>query len=238
MKCKLFVFLVMGLLLLISSCSTDDEVVVPEYELSEYELEVVNYFKEVALGFEYGGATEITRKWGAPMKIYIDGNPSLSIIEKVEHTVNSINQFASDGFSIEIVNDTNLSNCYLFFGAVSDFVEKFPDAEIGSNYAIFNVWWNNNTINKGRIFIDTNRPNLIQQESLVLEEITQALGFGNDSPRYSNSIFYETPSDGGFATEYSELDKELIRLLYHPDMRVGLNENEVDKVLRHILGNK
>ena len=87
-------------------------------------LDWCSYFKEVALGFEFGDASEITRKWVSPMRIFIGGNPSESNHDKVEQTVNEINELATDGFSIEIVNDSNLSNCYVFFGSASDFIEK------------------------------------------------------------------------------------------------------------------
>lgn len=39
------------ILLLISSCSKDDEDILPESELSEYEIDVIDYFKDIALGF-------------------------------------------------------------------------------------------------------------------------------------------------------------------------------------------
>ncbi len=236
-KYRLFISFSLALALFISSCSEDEEVTPVENELNIFQTEVVSYFKAVALGFENGGSTEITRKWRSPMRIFIYGSPSDQLIEKVEQTVEDINKLASDGFSVEIVDDANLSNCPLFFGKEADFVEAFPDAQgqIGTNLAIFNVWWNNNIINRARIFIDTERTNLTQQKSLILEEITQSLGLGKDSPRYPGSIFYETPTDGGFATEYSDLDRELVRLLYHPAMSVGLNERGVDVVLRNIL---
>ena len=35
-----------------------------------------------------------------------------------------------------------------------------------------------------------------------------------------------------------KIDKDIIRLLYHPNMKVGLNENEVDLLLRSILINE
>ncbi len=46
---------------------------------------------------------------------------------------------------------------------------------------------------------------------------------------------FETAGDGGFATEYSDLDKEVIGLLYHPEMAVG--PNKVKHVLKDILSN-
>lgn len=228
--------LIFFVLILFTSCSNDDDI--SEIELSEYELEIISYFKEIALGFEYGESTEVTRKWNTTMKIFLDGNVSTESTNKVINVVSEINSLATDGFSVEIVNDTSLSNCYIYFGAANEFVELFPDAEdlIGSsNFATFNVTWNNNYINEARIFIDTEQTDYTLQKSLILEEITQVLGLGKDSPRLENSIFYETINDGGFATEYADIDKELIRLLYHPDMEVGLTENQVDSTLKKIL---
>lgn len=218
----------------ITSCTKEEEIA-PQTELSDFQLEVIDYFKEVALGFENGGVSEITRKWRSQMRIFIDGSASAENITKVEQTVENINELASDGFSIEIVGNQSTSNCYLFFGTAREFEQLFPETSIGSNFGNFYVWWQSNNINRARLFVDTDRANSEQQKSLILEEITQALGIGKDSPRYSNSIFYETSNDGGFATEYAEIDKEVIRLLYHPNMSVGLNAQQVDIRLRSIL---
>ncbi len=198
----------------------------------------IDYFKDIALGFENGGASEITRKWKTTMKIFIDGSPSSTLITKVQQTVDGINELATDGFSAEIVQSQSQSNCYIYFGTASEFETLFPESEVGTNFAIFNVWWNSDVINEARIFIDTERPTISQQLSVVLEEITQVLGLGKDSPRFPSSIFYETPTNGGFATQYSEIDSELIRLLYHPDMEIGLNSVAVDTKLRSILRNE
>ena len=226
--------------ILILSCSVEEGEMSPEPGLSEFDREVIDYFKEIALGFENGNASEITRKWRSPMRIFVEGDVSPELINRVEETIAEINGLASDGFSVELVGDSISSNCYLFFGTASEFSAIFPDTEgqIGTNFAIFNVWWNDNIINRARIFIDTHRPNLAQQESLIVEEITQSLGLGKDSPRYPTSIFYETPSNGGFASGYSTIDKEVIRLLYHPDMTIGLNEMEVEELLETILTNE
>lgn len=223
--------------ILISSCSYDNEETLPQPELSLYHQDVIEYFKEIALGFEHGDTPKITRKWQSSMKIFIEGNPSISAIRKVEKTINEINNMATDGFSIELVNNLELSNCYMFFGTASEFIKKFPDAEeqMESNYAIFNVWWYENVIYNARIFIDTDRTSAAQQESLIIEEITQSLGLGNDSPKYPNSIFYETVTDGGFALDYCNIDKDLIQLLYHRDMEIGLEENEIEELLRDLL---
>ena len=74
------------ILISISSCSTDDEDL-PELELSEYEIDVINYFKDVALGFEFGNASRITRKWNSELKIFFGGEPSTELIDELEEII-------------------------------------------------------------------------------------------------------------------------------------------------------
>ncbi len=195
----------------------------------------IEYFKEIALGFENGNSSEIVRKWKSTMKVYLAGTPSPSHISKVQQSIDDINNLATDGFSARIVQSQSQSNCFMYFGTVSDYEDLFPGTVVGSNFALFNVWWSNDVIREARIFIDIERTTSTQQQSLILEEITQVLGLGKDSPRFPSSIFYETSTNGGFATVYTEMDQELVRLLYHPDMTIGLDEFRTDAALRNIL---
>ena len=216
-------------------CSDPEE---PAPELPFFQEQVIDYFKEIALGFENGGASEVTRKWAGPMKLYVGGPGKNDFtIATIEETIATLNALATDGFEIQWVSDSSQSNAYVFLGSKEQFIQIFPDAanSLVGNLAYFNVWWNNDLINTARIFIETQSSSLTQQRSLIFEEITQSLGLGKDSPRYPDSIFYEIPSDGGFAQGLSELDKELVRLLYHPSMSVGLSATEVEKLLREIL---
>ena len=64
---------------------------------------------------------------------------------------------------------------------------------------------------------------------------TQGLGLLNDIPYYPQSIFYQNHS---VITEYMQNDKEVIRLLYHPKMVSGLDEEAVDLVARTIFDYK
>ena len=227
--------------LLLASCTEDDGETIPESELNASQLEAISYFKEVALGFENGNSSEITRKWGTTMNVFVGGNPSSANTMTLQQAIADINQLATDGFSIEIVNDSLVANCYLFFGSGLDFAEIFPEEENNVNATttgFFSVWWNNDIINEARIVINPDLLNPTQQRSVILEEITQSTGLTNDSPLQPNSIFYETPSNPGYAPEYANIDRELIRLLYHPKMTVGLDETQVDAVLRDILSNE
>ena len=58
------------IVILISACSEDE----PERNgLTAYDESVIEYFNEIALGFEFGSASEVTRKWKNDMKIFVGG---------------------------------------------------------------------------------------------------------------------------------------------------------------------
>ena len=154
--------------LLLVSCTEDDGETIPESELNASQLEAISYFKEVALGFENGNSSEITRKWGTTMSVFVGGNPSTANTMILEQAIADINELATDGFSIEIVNDSLLANCYLFFGSGLDFADIFPEENnVNANTTgFFSVWWNSDIINEARIVINPELLNPTQQRSV------------------------------------------------------------------------
>ena len=82
------------------------------------------------------------------------------------------------------------------------------------------------------MYVDIYRANNIGQKHLLREELTQSLGLGKDSSKYPNSIFQSSWTQ---TLNYLEIDKDLIRLLYHPKMKIGVDRYEVDNLLREIL---
>ena len=67
---------------------------------------------------------------------------------------------------------------------------------------------------------------------MLREELTQSLGLAKDSNRYPDSIFQASWTA---TTEYSDIDKDVVRLLYHPAMQTGLERSKCVEVLREII---
>jgi hypothetical protein len=223
------------LLIIVSSCSKDEEDVLPVSELSEYQNEVVNYYKDIALGFEFGNASNVTRKWNSDLRIFIGGEPNIELQNELENIKTEINELVKDGFKVNIVNDSLKSNYYIFFGSGTEYARIFPNQSnlVDSNWGLFYVNWNgSNHFTSGYMYVDITRANSTEQKHLLREELTQSLGLAKDSPLYMESIFQSSWTN---TTQYATIDKDLIRLLYHPNMRSGLNENQVDKILTEIL---
>ena len=220
------------ILLIFLSCSDDGEV---NIELDEYDLEVISYFKDIALGFEYGTSSEITRKWCSDLKIFVGGDISNDLNVELNKIVNEIRSLATDNFSIQIVNDSSQSNYYIFLGSGEEYSKIFPSqaSYVDSNWGLFSVWWDeSNCLNRGNMYVDIYRANNIGQKHLLREELTQSLGLGKDSFKYPNSIFQSSWTQ---TLNYLEIDKDVIRLLYHPKMKSGVDRYEVDNLLREIL---
>ena len=202
--------------------------------LSQRQRDVITYFKEVALGFEYGTASGITRKWQSPMRIFVSGEVSQVVLDELSLVMSELNELSSDGFAIEVVERKEDSNFHIFFGTKREFVSLYPaDKEtVRHSAGIFRIFWNqSNHITRGYAFIH-NATSEREQRHAVREELTQALGLGKDSPLYEDSIFQ---SRWTLPTQFAEIDREIIRCLYHPAMKVGLNQDEVEGVLTEIL---
>lgn len=224
------------IVILIWSCSDDDEI---GTGLTAYDESVMEYFEEVALGFEFGGASEVTRKWANEMKIFVGGDQKPELMNELQDIITEINALATDGFSISIVTDSLQMNYYIFLGPGDVYGNIYPSQSglIAGNWGLFSVYWDPaEQIYKGNMYVDIERANDEEEKHLLREELTQSLGLAKDSERYDESIFQK---DWTTITAYSKIDKDLIRLLYHPQMHAGLNAVQVrDALTEIILGEK
>jgi hypothetical protein len=227
-------FILAGVFFIITSCADNASV----HQLTKEQKSVISYFKEVCLGAGFGNISDVTRKWRNNMKIYVSGHPDKDLKKELNSIVKELNQLTSiSDFTISFIADSTSSNAYLFFGAGKEFAEMVPSAKpyIHGNYGLFFVKFNSaQEITNANIYVDIFRAkNQKERNHLLREELTQSLGCMKDSPRYTNSIFqssYQTK-----VTEYAKIDKQVIRLLYNPKMKTGLNTEQATKVLHTII---
>ena len=225
------------LVILITSCTkesnnkesnnSEENELVPEYSNTE----IIEYFQSIALGFEYGDASEITRRWEEDINLYLGGNITNENLIEINRIIDEINELITIDISLNIVNDSINSNHYLYIGSSQEYNKIFPDNivnQIGSFWTYFD---SNNLFFYCRAFVDSNVSS-IQQKHLIREELTQSLGLAKDSYTYPESIFQQRST---LTTEYAKIDRDLIRLLYHPQMSAGLDAAEVENVIRKIL---
>lgn len=220
-------------------CESDDIQIAPEpsleSQLSDYQQDVVDYFVDIALGFEFGNAARIVRKWRSPMRIFVGGEGSDELISELDTILIELNELTGETFSVSRVNSLGESNYHIVFDDADAYASKYPEQAdfVDSNWGLFWINWNSaNDLTSGHMYVDITRANAVEQRHLLREEFTQSLGLARDSPRYESSIFQQ---DWTRVTEFAEIDRELIRLLYHPQVRPGMNQTEVRSVLAEIL---
>lgn len=236
--------------LIISNCTiekvdAEDNIVLQEYKLlNEYNEKhipfiknyLIDLFINISLGSEFGNGLKLTKKWKKKMKVFFNKKENTVLFNEINLIVNEINYLTTDGFKIEIVEDVNDANMVIYFGEKEEFAFKFgvPISNLLDNSGFVSVNINNNReIENGIVFIDSKRTTLIDQKHLIREELTQGLGLLNDILYHKESIFYNEHIP---VTEYSNYDREIIRLLYNPKIITGMDSIQVRYTLKRILG--
>tara|TARA_R110000772_G_scaffold97803_1_gene197163 strand:- start:1637 stop:2254 length:618 start_codon:yes stop_codon:yes gene_type:complete len=188
---------------------------------SQSKREVYSYYEEICLNTEWGGST-YPSKFEKDVKIYVDGNISHPLTVELNKIVKELNDLI-DPIDISIVNDSSESNVYLFFGNGDDFVSNLKYSQSRKDrlsktlksldgYFTFRTSKETGLIKHSKIYIDVETTTVKIQRHALREELTQCLGFTNDSYMSDNSIFYQLNSE---VTEYSKIDKDIIKLHYN-----------------------
>ncbi|MBX2946139.1 MAG: DUF2927 domain-containing protein [Cyclobacteriaceae bacterium] len=213
------------------SCS--DPEVKPD-QLTAYQREVIDYFVDVTLGFEFGSVSRVTRKWKTEVKVFIGGDKSNEMLNELDRIIAELEGLTELTFSI--TQDTLQSNFYIYLGTATGFVQRIPFAQphVASNWGLFYVYFNgSNEIYSAVMYVDTQRATQANaRKHLLREEFTQALGLARDSNKYPQSIFFQQWST---TTEYAPIDRDIIRLLYHPSVITGMNEAAVRNLLKNLV---
>jgi hypothetical protein len=160
---------------------------------------------------EFSGKMEKPFKWTKDMKIYVDKTDQNYLVDELNRIVNDLNLLI-DPIQIKIVNSKDQANYFIYFGYYKDFEKKYNVVNsnlLESNWGFFEIYPNNT----GIMYVDVIRTKEIEaQKHLLREELTQSLGLLNDSWKYPQSIFYQGWTT---TTEYSSIDKEIIKMLYN-----------------------
>ncbi|MGK7889197.1 MAG: DUF2927 domain-containing protein [Leptolyngbyaceae cyanobacterium] len=193
----------------------------------------IDYFTEIALGSEFGNASERVRKWEDDIRIRVHGTPTAADQQVLAGIVTELdtllNQDGGDGISIDIVDGqaANQANVDIYFVHHNEFARYEPNYQPG-NMGFAYVNWRRDRIYRARILITTVGVTQAERSHLIREELTQSLGLLRDSYLYDDSIFYQ----GWTSTNaFSPIDRSVIQMLYSRTVTPGMNRHEVTTVL-------
>ncbi len=228
------------------SCKSDlfksEEVYVP----TEYETNLIDYFKEIAFKSEYDDDPERVIKWVKPMSLYVYKEKEVDEqMATLKNTIENINILTSDGFKIETTEDITKANASLFlckrerFKAVApDLYDWMFDGIVDTEFSgLVSVEYAQPiyVIKKALIFIDT-ESTIEEQKLAIIEGVTQSIGFLNNSDKYPDSVFYESGNnDDSENDKYSKMDRALISFLYNPKIRAGFRAKPTEIAIKKIL---
>ncbi len=206
-----------------------------ETSAQKYSEEAKSYFKEIALGSEYGNSQDkIIRKWVDDIQLFIPKNTPSYLKTELSIIINELNALITP-IKIYLTNQESNANLRLYVGTAEEYIKAEPRAKklLTNNLGLFYVYPNQKgEIKKGTVFLDTIRLKAKDtQKHLLREELTQALGLMNDSEKYPDSIFYQKWSR---TNAFSPLDKEVIQILYDYRIKVGLNLIKTSIILNEI----
>jgi hypothetical protein len=171
---------------------------------------IVEYYNEIAGKSEYGDSNNAFYKWKGDVKIFFDFDNSDSLKEYTKPIIKELNELI-DPINILIVDNKKDANVFIYFSSFSEYKKKCYITVNGNFLGFVCSTKYQSRIYNSYIFINENLSG-IELKSVLREEITQSLGFSNDSWKYSNSIFYQ---GGNNENKFSELDKEIIKLHYN-----------------------
>lgn len=196
--------------------------------------EVIEWFDEVVLHIEYShgsGDPSLVQKWLSPIRCRIHGDPTEEDLRVLEDFFGQLNEVP--GFpGIALAAEDEFENLNLYFYGEEQFREEFSAAVNGEDaWGAAQFWYYTdlNELYEARIGYRTDIPQL-DRSSILLEEIVNCIGL-TDTELREDSIVYQYSNEN---LELSDEDWLILKLLYHPDIRCGMNAEECHAVIESL----
>ncbi|MBD1556980.1 DUF2927 domain-containing protein [Vibrio sp. S9_S30] len=218
--------------------STDSYSQVPLRWLDTAYLEEAFY--EIALKNEYDTEKQSIRKWRKPIKIFLEHKvPDEDVhTELVQMHIKHLSYLTNLPISLTTkVEEANIVWVFTRLSAWEDDIARVlgkSSLQHASNaicIANFKTDEDGELIGGGIIIPVDQAREKGKLLGCIVEEITQLLGLPNDSDKVYPSIFNDkSPED-----LLSPLDGLLLKILYHPNLKAGMNRDEAEPIVKQII---
>ena len=192
--------------------------------------DVVMYFNEVCLDAEIvtSGDPSRLQKWNVPIFYQILGDPTdedLAVLRDFTGWLNTVEGFPG-------IRDTEHdyeANLRIHFCSQDELLSIMGDQFTHMDGAV-TFWYENDAIYDAVICIRTDLSQELRN-SVILEEIYNGLGPIQDTELRSDSLIWS-----GYSTPQAmtQVDMLIMKLLYHPNIRCGMNAQQCEKVIREL----
>lgn len=182
-------------------------------DLSDVDEETTYYFNEILRYSENRPHQEgPINKWTKDVNVYLYGEYTHMHKTQAIQVIKELNRLIYPR-KINLVKNPKWANSFVYFGSKEEYNKNsMSGVKLTGRYlGHFHLLTYHQEIQNAYIFVNTLDAGLKRQKHVIREEITQSLGFINDSYEYPESIFYQGFSENDF---FTDMDKTIIRLLY------------------------
>ena len=196
--------------------------------------QIFAWFEEVVLDMEYSegeGDITLVQKWMVPIGFRVYGTPTeedLAVLNGFVAQMNRIPGFPGF-YTAEAEGQEHMQIHFLDGDA---FREGFSSVINGEDaYGATQFWYytQTNEIHTARIGCRSDIPQS-ERNSVLVEEIVNALGISDTFLR-EDSITYQYSNEN---TALSNVDWTLLKLLYHPDVKCGMDREQCASVIQKL----
>ena len=192
--------------------------------------DVIAFFNEVCLDAEiiHSGDPSLLQKWTSPIFYTIHGDMTPEDYTTFTDFVQWLNTI--EGFpGIQKAQEPYMSNLDIHFCSDREMLELMGAQFFGMDGAV-TFWYENDEIYDAIICYRTDLHQKLRN-SVILEEIYNGLGPVQDTALRSDSIIYAEYSEPQML---SAMDELILKLLYHPQMKCGMNRRQCEAVIREL----
>ena len=191
---------------------------------------MITWFNEVCLAAEFinSGDPSFLQKWDSPIFYMICGEPTdddLAILETFVQWLNTLEGFPG----IREAANAQEANLNIHFCTHEEMLSIMGEWTYDLDGAV-TFWYDNNRVHDAIVCVRTDL-NQHLRNSVILEELYNGLGPIQDTSLRPDSLIY-----GGYSEpqELTKIDKLILQLLYHPDMKCGMDSTQCEEVIRSI----
>ena len=191
--------------------------------------EMMRYFNEVCLDAEFvnSGDASLLQKWEYPIYYSINGDPTDADRQVLENLVQWLNTI--EGFpGISEAEEASQANMAIYFCDQPELIDRMGDQYYGVDGALTFWYDGQNVIYDCIICIRTDLDQEVRN-SVILEEIYNALGPAQDTDLRTESIIY---SGYSIPQGLHPIDRVILQLLYHPSLACGMTAAECEEMIR------
>ena len=193
--------------------------------------DVIVWFNEVCPDAEFvnSGDATLLQKWTVPIRYSLHG----TYTEADLATLNSFAQWLNtiEGFpGIAEARKSEVANLQMHFCTPLEMTELMGSQCTNMDGTV-TFWYNMDNEIYDAIICCLNSHGQTLRNSVILEELYNGLGPIQDTSLRPDSLIYAEFSE---PQELSEIDKLILQLLYHPDMKCGMDSVQCEEVIRKL----